>query len=65
MAFCRYASGTKISVENVSKVKNSENLLESFNSLHLPVTRSQIVFAQYDDPFLSKCLSAVITSEAA
>lgn len=57
--------GTKISGENVSKVKNSDNLLESFSSLDLPVTRSQIIMAQNDDPSLSKCLSAVISSEAA
>lgn len=57
--------GTKINGENVSKVKNSDNLLESCSSLDLPVTRSQIIVAQNGDPSLSKCLSAVISPEAA
>ncbi len=59
------ASETKKVSENVPKVKNSENVLESFASLKLPVTRSQIVMAQNDDSSLKKCLSAVISREAA
>ncbi len=56
---------TKKVSENVPKVKNSENVLESFASLKLPVTHSQIVMAQNDDSSLKKCLSAVISREAA
>lgn len=46
-------------------MKNSENALESFTSLKLPVTHSQIVIAQNDDSSLKKCLSDVISHEAA
>ncbi len=46
---------TKKVSENVPKVKNSENVLESFASLKLPVTHSQIVMAQNDDSSLKKC----------
>ncbi len=46
-------------------MKNSENVLESFASSKLPVTRSQIVMAQNDDSSLKKCLSGVISRETA
>lgn len=48
-----------------SNVKSSAGLLESSHSLDLPISRSQIVAAQKDDSTLTKCFSAVISSEAA
>jgi len=50
---------------NAPKVKKSENWLEGLTSLDLPITRSQIVKAQNDDLSLRKCLSAVVSAEAA
>ncbi len=48
-----------------SNVKSSAGLLESFHSLDLPISRFQIIAAQKDDSSLTKCFSAVISSEAA
>uniref|UniRef100_A0A672PHY8 CCHC-type domain-containing protein n=1 Tax=Sinocyclocheilus grahami TaxID=75366 RepID=A0A672PHY8_SINGR len=46
-----------------SNVKSSEGLLERSHSLDLPISRSQIIAAQNNDPSLRKCFSAVISSE--
>ncbi len=46
-------------------MKSSVGLLESFHSLHLPISCFQIIAAQKDDSSLTKCFSVVISSEAA
>ncbi len=48
-----------------SDVKSLAGLLESSHSLDLPISRFQIIAAQKDDLSLTKCFSAVISSEAA
>ncbi len=42
-------------------MKSSVGLLESFHSLHLPISCFQIIAAQKDNSSLTKCFSVVIS----
>lgn len=60
-------SGTKVKGKSShdTNLKNLESVLGNSSSLDLPITRFQIIAAQMEDPSLRKCLSTVLSYEAA